>query len=438
MPIFSRRRIQSMLDDMRPVLAAKKVNDLIQRLSDAKRPEQVIGAEMELSLLWGIRQVARLEVDPALPNSTRVPEAYSEDFFGAPSYIEVTTVSDGKLAGEAHMQRAAQKMVQFANTHRKKTGKFLYFSFAELNYWEGNQYFREHHIAPDFELTDIMQAQMRAWLDAPEFAKTSLHLLDASINVTITSKAYPQKAGFNYFSSLPPLAYDIEENPLFTALKGKAVQLSAVPDRALKVIFIADGGSRLLRRLTDRDNLRQYKSGEEIIGHFLRKQDIDAVCVFSPLRKQSIYDRSPPQWRVTFFESGRRPIPTRENLEKLVRDLPPPRFEGYQARSIQRQSAFAPSARGWYLGSEIASGKERITMKVSARLLQEYLAGRIPTERFHENSIGETSAGKNLFEHWLTMGYTISGASFESAGVDKDDDRVVFEFRRDPAAAEFK
>lgn len=436
MPIFSRRRIQSMLDDMRPLLTAKKVNDLIQRLSDSKRPEHVIGGEMELGLLWGIKQFARLEVDPALPNSSRVPEAYSQDFFGAPSYVEVTTISDGKLAGEAHMQRAAQKMVQYANSHRSKSGKYLQFAFAERNYWEGNRYFREHHIAADFELTNDMQAQMRAWLDAPEFAKTSLRLFDPSIHVTITSKAYPQKAGFNYFSSLPPLAYDIESNPLFTALKGKADQLSGVPADALKVIFIADGGSRLLRRLTDKDHLRQYKSGEEIIGHFLRKRDIDLVCVFSPFRPQWPYDRSPPQWRVTYFEGGRRRISAYENLQKLVRDLPPPRFEGYQARSIQKQSAFAPTSRGWYLGTNTNLWKDKITMKTSARLLQEYLAGRITAERFHDNSAGKTSAGENRFEHWLKMGYTITDARFESAGVDKDDDYVVFEFRRDPAAAE--
>ncbi len=71
-------------------------------------------------------------------------------------------------------------------------------------------------------------------------------------------------------------------------------------------------------------------------------------------------------------------------------------------------------------------------MKVSARLLQEYLAGRITIEQFHDNS-----TGKNLFEHWLKMGHVIGDARFESAGVDEDDDYVILEFRRDPAAAEF-
>src|ERR1700732_2806755 len=152
MPLFSRRRIQSMLDELRPLLAPKKMNDLKGRLTDKKRPEQLIAVEMELGLLWGIKQVSSLEVDPEIPNRTRVPEAYSEDFFGIPSYIEVTTISDGKLSGEAGMQRATQKIVEFANSCRRKSGNGLYFTFAEKNYWQGNQYFREHHISADFEL----------------------------------------------------------------------------------------------------------------------------------------------------------------------------------------------------------------------------------------------------------------------------------------------
>jgi hypothetical protein len=217
-----------MLDELRPRLSAKTVRNL---LNDTKRPEQLLGAEMELGLLWGRAQTAQLEVEPEIPNSSRVPEAYSADFLGAPSYIEVTTISDGKLSGEADMQRAAQKMVEFANSVRRKSGKNLYFSFVERNYWEGSRYFREHHIASDFELTDAMKADMRAWLDAPDHAKTSLHLLAPSINVTVTSREHPQRMGFNYFSSLPSLAYDIENNRCTRSLRRRRSSLRAFPRR---------------------------------------------------------------------------------------------------------------------------------------------------------------------------------------------------------------
>jgi len=74
----------------------------------------------------GIGQTARLEVEPEIPNSSCVPEAHSAGFFGTLSYVEVTTATDGKLSGEADMQRATQKMVEFANSVRRKCGKNLY------------------------------------------------------------------------------------------------------------------------------------------------------------------------------------------------------------------------------------------------------------------------------------------------------------------------
>src|SRR6266851_4896770 len=364
MPLFSRRRLQTMLDEMRPLLEEKKASDLVGRLSDRKRPEQLIAVEMELGLLWGIKQFARLEVEPTIPNSTSVPEAYSEDFFSMPSYIEVTTISDGKLSGEADMQRATQKIVEFANSCRKRSGNKLYFSFGERSCWEGNQYFRVHHVAPDFELTEVMKADIRDWVHAPEFEKTSIRLQGACTDVTIRCEEYSQRPGFNFFSSLPPLAYDIEDNPLFTTLEEKRGQLSGVPQQALKVIFVADGGSRLLRRLNDRDPLRQHKCGAEIVSHFLHKRNIDLVCVFSPFRKHPFSrDRRPLEWQVSCFEGGRKRISSIENLARLADALPTPRFEGYQARSIQKQQGFAPTARGWYLGGEIGSGNGKITMK---------------------------------------------------------------------------
>jgi hypothetical protein len=73
-----------MLDELRPLLSAKTVSNLRGRLNDTKRPEQLIGAEMELGLLWGMGQTAKLQVEPQIPDSSRVPEAYSENLWDDP------------------------------------------------------------------------------------------------------------------------------------------------------------------------------------------------------------------------------------------------------------------------------------------------------------------------------------------------------------------
>jgi hypothetical protein len=73
-------------------------------------------------------------------------------------------------------------------------------------------------------------------------------------------------------------------------------------------------------------------------------------------------------------------------------------------------------------------------MRISARALQELMAGQISEERFRQIAWGRDD-NRVLAE--LTSGRTISDVRFESKGVDQDDDYVVIEFRFDPAAAKF-
>jgi len=436
MPIFSRRRIQQMLDEIRPLIDEKNLNHLLGRLND-KKPEQVLGAEMELSLLVGIKDVAEIEIEKPIPNSSRVPEAYSLDLFEKPAYVEVTTISDGKLSGEKCMRRAAQIISDEVNKIRKKLGNYLFFTFDEKRSSSRNNLLREHNVSENFVLSSSMKGQLKNWIENGNENKSRLTLQDSTISVSIEIKEQKQTLGLNFFSPLPSLAYDIEQNPIYKALKSKRDQLSNVPEGVLKVIFLADGGSRVLRNLYDRDHLRQYKSGEEIIRHFINKRNVDVVCIFSPYRPNGFHFILPKlAWNVSCFIKEGLKIDT-SKLERIAKNLPPPRFEGYQARSLQKQGAYNASARGWYLGNEMTSGVNKVTIKFSARLFQDFLAGKIDKEYFIRQAAGNWE-GENLFELWLSQGLIISNAQFEKAGVDEDDDYMVLEFSHDPSAAEFK
>ncbi len=58
MPLFTRRRLQLMLDELYPVLGDAKARDLLNRLED-KRVEQALPAEMELGSSLGNRPNGR-------------------------------------------------------------------------------------------------------------------------------------------------------------------------------------------------------------------------------------------------------------------------------------------------------------------------------------------------------------------------------------------
>jgi hypothetical protein len=76
-------------------------------------------------------------------------------------------------------------------------------------------------------------------------------------------------------------------------------------------------------------------------------------------------------------------------------------------------------------------------VKVSARALIDLLAGRITADQFRHAS-GERKGEKNLFQHWLDLGFSLQGVKIESGGVDEDDDHLVLTFADDPAVRALK
>lgn len=63
MPLFARRRLQSMLAEIALHLDDAKARDLVRRLED-KRVDQVLPAEMELALLWALSRVGEIHIEP--------------------------------------------------------------------------------------------------------------------------------------------------------------------------------------------------------------------------------------------------------------------------------------------------------------------------------------------------------------------------------------
>jgi hypothetical protein len=432
MAIFSRRRLQIILDDLRPILDVSKTKDFLNRLS---KLELAVACEMEIALLWGIQQTSDLIIEPELSGSTRRPEAFSNNFFDKPAYIEVATISDGGLSGEENMHKATQKICHYANTLQRGIGHKLHFIFQESRSWENGVYTRNRGIKSNFVLDENLKNDIATWIkqQASEPKGLPLRLYNEKIDVLVELKENRHKQSPNFVSTVPALAYKIQDNPVYKTLKSKEDQLSGASDTALKVIFLADGGSRLLRLLNDKDPQNLYWSGSEIIQHFLNKSSITAICVFSPHRPPFFSTHSEQLiWQVSLFCKNDSNLPE-ANLKRLAGLLPKPRFEGYQVRSLEKQGAFSPLANSWYLGTHVRVGKDSAIMKISARLLQEYLAGKLSQEQFENHAFSD----KNWFSHWLGMGLTISNSSFESAGIDEDDDYVVFEFSKDPAAFSF-
>ena len=437
MPIFARRRLQAMLDDLGPLLTPPKEADLRARL-EHRQTGKVLAAEFELGLLWAIGKVAHLTIQPELPGAA--PDAISNDLFrSGPAIIEITALSDDTFSGEKDMNRAANMIAQFADRVRKGASEHLYFEFGARGYFDGRRYHRIRLISDAFQLTPAFKGALRSWLGAPNWPNPpAIRLKDQDADVIVRWKDFVHPK-FRVFSSVPPIAYDLEKNPVFSALRGKGRKLKSFPADMLRCVFLGDAGCWMLHELRSLYNpTREATNGEQIIRHFLTKSSsVDMVCVFSATRRSSssfIAFEGALSWDVHVYDR-RQAWDEHEhsNLESLRAALPPPRLEGYRVRSLCQQGLFRPESRGWYVGASTTMRRSMsMSIKVSARRLQELLAGRITLQQFQQRTFG--GGMPNQFDYQLGRGLTIQKARVEKAGLDEDDDFLVFDLGPDPAA----
>src|SRR5690349_2963562 len=98
MPLFARRRLQSMLDTLAGHLEVAKLKDIHARL-ESKRVDQALPAEVELGVIWALSQMGAVEVEPSWFGGRR-PDVFTAELFETPAVVEITALSDARLAQE--------------------------------------------------------------------------------------------------------------------------------------------------------------------------------------------------------------------------------------------------------------------------------------------------------------------------------------------------
>ena len=437
MPIFARRRLQAVINELTPYIDAAKARDLIARLEDKKRPDQALGAEWELVLLWALSQLGDFEVEPEWLASANKPDAYSGTLFeGAETLIEILALSDVAISGEIEMGAVAQKICDAANKIRAGAGKHLSFRFLEESGYENGKYFRRRKVSRAFALSRDVVLSIKTWLERECVPRAALRIVTSDVDVVVDWQENEQRT-LQVWCSMPPLVHSLDDNPLIKRLREKKRQLKGCARGARLCIFLADAGSSLLRHLHQHDPCNRTVSGSAIIQHFLNNDgDIDAVFVFGIRRDPSIFSStwSKPRIAITPFFALGRTLNYATSLSRIEECLPPPRFEGYQARSLVMQQAFAPTSRPWHAGTEFVhrgNGGPMI-VKFSSRALLELIAGKITQTEFAKwTGVNDNSVLTRL----LREGFTMSAVSLQPAGLDNDDDHFVIELQRDPAAS---
>jgi hypothetical protein len=262
--------------------------------------------------------------------------------------------------------------------------------------------------------------------------KGGLHITDEGTSVVLSWQERVWKQT-RIFSTMPSIAYHLEDNPLFKRLKEKEKrQLSRAPKGVTKCIFVCDAGCDLLRRLNPvGGNGSNAVTGKNIIEHFVRQsKNVDMVVVFSPHARTDWPSNQKRQWHIDYFDKWQRPVGFYDNLLKFKTTLFDPYLDGYQAYSWAEQGMFNPQARGHYSPTSFfRKGQGEMNAKISARAIMEMLAGRLNPDQL------KRWVTDGQFERILGRGNSISAVHFESRAPGEDDDYIIFEFAPDPNAS---
>lgn len=434
MPIFSRRLIQQMLDDLIGIAAPTQ---FIGRLND-KRFENALPAEVELALVWAASRLGGFESEPKWYSPEgRLPEGISTALFpGHNTVFDVKAVSDRAIPGVAGMRTISAKLVEAANKARKGSGRNLSFFFFERRDYCIPKLHRSIHAPPKHVLGDAALATLTSFVRSSPQEGSHIDIADGELIVRVAWKPGTHPL-FNFRSSTVNEIFDPDDNYIAAALREKARQLRSPAFAGLKGVLLADIGSATLKKLKGIDQLGRSASGSQIIQRHLEKLDggLDFVCVFSPRAESSMWQQTRHFWQVTPFMRSGLQLPM-EGLNALAAQLPAPRFDGYELEHLHEQRLFGEQSRGWYLGSRMTSNTvdHKMTATFSARALHEFLAGRIDGDRLREHMIVLTTA----FEYQLARGHTIQSARIVPSGIDEDDDLIELTFAPDPAASAFE
>jgi hypothetical protein len=435
-PIFGRRKLQHMINELGPYLTRSKAVDLLKRIEN-KDPDQALPAEYELALAWAVSKIADIEIDRSC--GSRTPDIFSRNLLkSGPLVAEVAALSDDPFSGESLMRRAANIINSVAERIVKEAPQHLHFEFLEENgYLPADRhsngltrYFRRRCITRKFRADELLEQTRRGWLQSmPQTQPFRWRTDEIDVVITWKDRVHPMT---NTFSSMPSVTYDVRNNPLYERLKAKARQLQDVEQGVLKAILLGDAGCRLLRDVRPIGRGRDV-SGEQIIRHFLDRNPIDLVAVFVPKRanENALWQHdNPRRWFVYVYSNSISDECEVEGIKAMASVLPSPYLHGYQARSWHQQRMCDPQGRGQYLPAKWTGGRGIMKVHISARGLQEYMAGRLTAEQLQHLIIGE----HNPFENALRNGRTIKAVTFEPKGTARDDDYLIFEFDDDPAA----
>jgi hypothetical protein len=222
---------------------------------------------------------------------------------------------------------------------------------------------------------------------------------------------------------------NVTRSSLGAAIIRKDRKFERVADGSARILVLFDAGCRLANNPNGVPIQWNAATGRDVIlFHASKTRFVDVLCLVYWVWDERLGRGA---WN-TFLCDVTQRVP-HEALAKLGTTLPQLNGSTVRLRQMHREGAFRPRAVRLRRSTTYIFAKEGgHSMKVSARLLQDVLAGRVTAQDYETSALADFQKG--VREH-LDEGRLIKKMYLEPLGPDVDDDLIVFEFADDPAAS---
>lgn len=441
MAMFARRSLQRLLDDLKEKLSPEARAKLAHGLNQNEVP--ALGYEWELALLFALGQSGTITYESDTHGGPSRPDIAFAEAGGPIRFVaDVTTVSDAGLEEENPVMRFSQSLHKLKrkyhlpgsldyrvpgvtdgpSPHKQKTR-------LKLPRLSDLDAFLAEHVGPWFrQLAEEKQA------------RATIQVNERGVAFSLAYDESERYSGGGYPAYTA--AQSRTQNPVFAALKAKAAQLKKSGATDPCGIFLCDGGCALLSKP---GRQMQQVGLDETIAEFFRQHSSVAfvvVLVFPPTRMEAftgVFKELKITGRLYSNPRGANTLPEQALIALINRGL----AQLPQPVATPRDALhWISRARGHegqtHANIQYSGGLMTGSVKLSARQIQEVLAGRKTAQELFEQFDHAGRPFQNPFETALRQGLTMEAVSLTKQA-DADDD--LFEVRfglADPAISKLK
>lgn len=436
MAMFARRALQAMIFDLEPHVSLEGREKLVRELNQKSR--SALAFEWETAVLFALSKVGKVEYETGSSGGSQPDIAFVEDSPSSPISFtaDVTAVSDQGLEEENPTARFSMAVIRLQRKY-KLPGTTNIKIEGEAKGPEFRDRKMRVYLPPGKDVDEWVRKYVGPMFERIQKEKLetiSIEVNEPDVKASVTYNAKQRYGSVSYPSYRVP--YSLTRNPVHRALKAKLKQLKASGRPGPLGVFLCDGDCELLKSTS---NHVSTVSLDQVIGEFFRdNSSLSFVAALTflppePVPVPELVKVVRVTGRVIVNPKAKHPI-NREALKRL----------------LDRGIAQIPAALGTPLDAlywlehgkpnqgeplhKIIEGSRIMgqSLKISARKIQEVLAGRMTAEALWSEYQRPGSKIENPFQRALKSGFMIQSAKVTRVP-EADDDLIEFDFGPDVA-----